>query len=208
MPRAGVTSEKVIRNAEELTDHLGLENVTLAAVAESLGIRLPSLYKHIEGLPALRSSVRQRAILELTEVMTRATVGRAGAHAVVALATAMRGWARNHPGRYAATVAPSRRQDRPAPDVEEPAAEAALNVVFDVLSAFDLSGEDAIHATRILRSLLHGFVSLEAAGGFAMSADVDRSFERAIDVFVASLPTFGKIRTTVGESSFTLAVEE
>ena len=42
-------------------------------------------------------------------------------------------------------------------------------------------------AIRAFRSLLHGFVSLETTGGFALKADIDRSFERLIHGFTDAL---------------------
>ena len=45
---------------------------------------------------------------------------------------------------------------------------AAIQVIADVLAAYQLEGDDAIDAIRAFRSILHGFVSLETAGGFAL----------------------------------------
>lgn len=54
-----------------------------------------------------------------------------------------------------------------------------------VLAAFDLDDDRAVDAARALRSAIHGFVSLEAAGGFWLPRDVDRSFAFLIDALVA-----------------------
>ena len=40
-----------------------------------------------------------------------------------------------------------------------------------------------VHAIRGLRALMHGFVSLEAAGGFAMPLDLDESYHRLVEGF-------------------------
>jgi hypothetical protein len=57
--------------------------------------------------------------------------------------------------------------------------------VIAVLRGFDLRGDEAIHAERMLRAALHGFVSLELAGGFGLDTDVDTSYrwlaERLVD---------------------------
>jgi len=37
------------------------------------------------------------------------------------------------------------------------------------------------------RSLLHGFVSLETGGGFGLPLDLDESFRRLLQVFMAGL---------------------
>ena len=51
----------------------------------------------------------------------------------------------------------------------------------------DSTGDDMIHAIRGLRALMHGFVSLEAAGGFAMPQDLDESYRRLVAGFGEAL---------------------
>jgi hypothetical protein len=53
-------------------------------------------------------------------------------------------------------------------------------VVLAVLRGYGLEGDDAIHATRVIRSALHGFVLLEAEGGFGLELSVDESFARMV----------------------------
>lgn len=55
------------------------------------------------------------------------------------------------------------------------------------MSSLGLNGDDAVDAIRALRAVLHGFVSLEAQGGFGLSADVDRSFDRLLAGLVVRL---------------------
>lgn len=77
----------------------------------------------------------------------------------------------------------------PSPgDLEDEAVSlAGIQVIADVLAAYDLAGDDAIDAIRALRSALHGFVSFETTGSFAMSADIDRGFERLVHGFTVAL---------------------
>ena len=79
----------------------------------------------------------------------------------------------------------------PAPGDAEYAAAGAevVGVLTAVLSAWDLPGDDAVHAVRAVRALLHGFVALEAGGGFGLDVDVDESFRRVVDALAAGLPT-------------------
>lgn len=53
-------------------------------------------------------------------------------------------------------------------------------MAYAVLGGYGIEGDDAVDATRILRSALHGFASLEAAGGFSMPRDIDESFARLV----------------------------
>ena len=186
MPRAGLTPGRVALEAAAVADELGWDRLTLAAVAERVGVRLPSLYKHIDSLDGLRRDVAVLATEQLGRALAEATVGRSGDEALRALALAYRDHAARHPGSYAATVR--------APDVADPehtaAADAVLRVVLAVLGGYGLTGDDAIDATRALRAALHGFVTLEAAGGFGLAREVDRSFERFLTAFGSTLRTW------------------
>jgi AcrR family transcriptional regulator len=183
MPRAGLSRQMLATRAAEIADEKGWEQLTLAGVAEAFGVRLPSLYKHVGSLAELRQDVSVRSARELSDVMTDAAVGRSGPPALRAMADAYRDFARRHPGRYAASViAPL-----PGDQEHEQVATRIIGVLAAVLAEFGLAGDDAIHAIRALRSLMHGFVSLEAAGGFAMPLDLDESYRRLVDGFAASL---------------------
>ena len=176
MPRAGLTEERVVEEGERFADEVGLSSLTLAGLAERLGVRQPSLYKHITGTDGLRRSIALRAKHELAIVLGRAAVGRARGEAITAMALAYRAWAHQHPGRYAAA------QRSPVPgDIDDEIASASVTqVAFDVMAGYELRDEDAVDAIRALRAALHGFVTLEAAGGFGLPVDVDRSYDRLV----------------------------
>ncbi len=183
MPRAGLSRAVIACDAAELADESGWDQLTLAAVAARFGVRQPSLYKHVAGLSELRRDVSVLSAQELHQELTAAAVGKSGADALQAMAEAYRTFAKKHPGRYeACVIAPA------AGDVEyQQVAAAVVGTVAAVLSGYGLEGDDAIHAIRGLRALMHGFVSLEATGGFALPQDLDESYRRLVDGFAASL---------------------
>ena len=45
-----------------------------------------------------------------------------------------------------------------------------------MLRGYQIDPSQEIHALRMLRTVLHGYASLEVAGGFQFSTDVDDSF--------------------------------
>jgi AcrR family transcriptional regulator len=197
MPRAGLTTARVVDEAQALTDEVGLANLTLAAVAARLGVRQPSLYKHIDDMAALQRLLTVRAIEEMADVFARAAAGRSGGDALTAIAHAWREWASAHPGRYASTV----RAPAPGDDEHVRVAGDVLGIVGAALRAYDLVDEDAIHATRVFRATVHGFIALEQAGGFGLPVDVRRSFDIAIGDLTGSLdhwPTSVDAGTTGG----------
>ena len=151
--------------------------MTLAKVAAQLGVKSPSLYVHVDGLPGLRRRIAARGIRELTAHLQAAVAGRSGREALAALAEAYRAYARAHPGTYAAT--------QNTANLEGPEAGAAavlLDVVFAVLRGYALDEDAAIHAARVVRSALHGFVSLESGAGFGIDLDLDQSFSLLVSV--------------------------
>ncbi len=177
MPRMGLTPQRVVAEAAAVADEAGLERLTLAAVAKRLGVSLPGLYKHIDGLDSLKRDLAVLGVRELTAAMSAAAVGRSGRDALHAMARAYRAYAAAHPGRAAASVRASNPGDRE----HLAAGEAAVAVLLAVLDGYQIGGSDAVDAIRMLRVALHGFTTLEAAGGFGLPQSVDHTFTRLID---------------------------
>jgi AcrR family transcriptional regulator len=92
-------------------------------------------------------------------------------------------------GRSPAEAPGKGRQGQTPRGAEELAAaeERVVRIVLAVLLPFGLEGVEAVHAVRGLRSLVHGFATLEVAGGFGLPLDCDESFRRLVDWFVAGL---------------------
>lgn len=176
-----------MREAARLADEVGADQLTLAALANRLGVALPSLYKHVRGADALAQKLSALATAELAADLTAAVAGRAGGDALRTLAGAYRAYAHRHPGRYPAT----QRVPDPTDPEHVAAGERAVGAIYAILRGYGLDGDAAVDAARMLRSTLHGFVSLEAAGGFGLPRDVDRSFDHlvtALDSAFASWP--------------------
>ncbi|WP_123024401.1 TetR/AcrR family transcriptional regulator [Mycolicibacterium stellerae] len=178
MPRAGLDPVAVTHAAARLADDVGLANVTMGALAERLGVRAPSLYRHIDSQADLHRRIALLVADELGDALREALQGRAGKDALAAAAQTIRAYVVKHPGRYAATV----RLGVTGPD--DPLAAAwtrVLNSLAAVLSGYDIDPADTIHVLRLLRSLFHGFATVEATGGFEMDTDVDESFDWIVD---------------------------
>jgi AcrR family transcriptional regulator len=181
--RAGLDHEAVVETAAKLVDEEGIDQLSLGRLAERLGIRTPSLYNHVAGLPGLKHDLALYCLRDLFAYITRATIGKSRAEAIFAFADAYRAYARETPGRYALTLQAPDPGDRELQAI----AQQIIEVVLAILAPYKLSEEEAIHAIRGLRSIVHGFISLEGAGGFAMPVDLDASFHWLINVFVAGL---------------------
>jgi hypothetical protein len=143
---------------------------------------------------ALRRHLAVLATIELGEALAAGATGRAGTEALTALAVAYRRFALDHPGRYEATVRAPERDD----EAHLAASNHVLGIVLAVLHGYELDGDDAIDAARMLRSALHGFAALEAAGGFGLPRSVDRSFDQMVRALDAALDGWNRGRRAGG----------
>lgn len=186
MPRAGLNTDRVVTEAAELADEVGLDRLTLAALAARLGVRQPSLYKHVASLDALQRLISMRGKAEMSDELGRAAIGRARDDALVAMAHTWRAWALAHPGRYQA----AERGAAPGDAEHEAVSYRTIEVIMTVVGGYGLGGDDAVDAVRAYRAALHGFVSLEANHGFAFPVNIDRSFDRLVHALVRALSSW------------------
>lgn len=179
MPRAGLDAATIVAAAAELADEIGFSELTMGQLAERLGVRAPSLYKHIANQDDLHRRIAALAFDEAGAAIGTAIQGRAGRDALAAAAGALRDFVLTHPGRYAATLSVTPT----GPD--DPimlAGRRGIGPFGAVLRGYDIPPQDMTHALRAVRSVFHGFANLQASGGFQWSTDIGESFEYLIDL--------------------------
>jgi AcrR family transcriptional regulator len=90
MPRAGLAPASVTEAGARLADEIGVAQLTMGLLADRLGVKTPSLYKHVNSLADLVHRIAVLAAIELGDALRDATQGRAGGDALTAAAQAMR----------------------------------------------------------------------------------------------------------------------
>ncbi|MFP4975890.1 TetR/AcrR family transcriptional regulator [Paenibacillus sp. CN-4] len=185
-PRAGLDMETIVTAAGELADELGTDQLSLASLAARLGVRSPSLYNHIGGLPELKKALARHGLAQLYEAMRSALDAEADEDMeILAIGRAYVAYARRRPGVYELTLR--------APDQNNPGAEEAgrriLGLIMEVIRKreSELEEEELLHTVRGLRSLLHGFASLEQHGGFGMELDRDVTLTKILTAYMAGV---------------------
>jgi AcrR family transcriptional regulator len=174
----------VLETAVDLAEASGgVDELTLTALAAELDVRVPSLYNHIDGLDGLREDLALLTGRRLLAEILQAAFGKTGAEALRAMAQAYRDFALRNPAIYPlTTVAPEPEQ------VELTAlAQEWLQLLLLTVASLGLMGDEALHAIRAFRSMLHGFVSLESEGGFKMGLDRDESFDYLVSGFISCI---------------------
>jgi AcrR family transcriptional regulator len=156
--------------ARALLEEEGPEALSMRRVAERLGIRAPSIYKHLPDKQSLEAVLMSDALAEQAEAFEAAV--RGAADPLGAVAAAYRDFALRRPHLYRLLT------DRPlprhllAPGVEARAAEPLIRA----------TGGD-VDAARAAWAFAHGMVTLELNGRFPPDADLDAAWRRGLDAF-------------------------
>jgi AcrR family transcriptional regulator len=168
-PRA----RQIVAAARELLEQEGAAALTMRRLAERLGIRAPSLYKHLPDKAALEAAIIATGF-EDTAITLEAALDAAldaGAEPLGALAAAYRAFALAHPHLYRLmTDQPLPRDLLPA-GVEDRAAAPLLRAAGDPDRA------------RAVWAFAHGMIMLELARRFPPDADLDAAWQQGITAF-------------------------
>ncbi|TGK95191.1 TetR/AcrR family transcriptional regulator [Leptospira brenneri] len=175
-PKKGVTQitrEFVLDKAWDLISEVGFREFRLTSLSENLGIRTPSLYNHIQDLEDIRREMKRRSLQMLGDRLTLKTKNQNhSSDRVFEFLIAYRSFAKAYPQFYPLTVE-SAESD---PELK-PLGDRILAICMEVFRLQTLD-ETSVHRIRILRSLLHGFIVLEEAGGFGRKESVEESFKK------------------------------
>lgn len=165
-PRA----REIVAAARRILERSGPEALSMRAIAEDIGIRAPSLYKHVADKETLEVALISDALTELGDVFGAAVAG--SDDPLDSLAAAYRGWALGHPHLYRLTMDRPLPRERLAPGLEDRAAAAVVAA----------TGGDP-DAARAAFAFAHGMVVLELNDRFPPGADLDAAWRCGIDAF-------------------------
>ncbi len=178
-----VDRARIGEEAASLANRHGLDGLSMSDLARALQVRPPSLYSHVAGIGEVKRLLALQCLAEIEQGAAHATVGKSGADAIRALLNGYRNFVRRNPGAYTAILLKA-----PAEDTEWRAAVDRLKgTCVAALQGYGLRGAEVVHALRGLRSIAHGFASLEAAGALKHSVSPDESYAWLVESFLAGL---------------------
>jgi len=162
---------EIIAAARELLEKEGPDAVSMRRVADRVGIRAPSLYKHFPDKAAVEAALTAAAMTELAETL-EARERTAGTDPIAALTDAYRAYALAHPHLY--RLMSDRPLDREAlPEGLEDRTAAPLVRATD--------GDPDL--ARAIWAFAHGMVALELAGRFPPGVDLSGAWARGNAAF-------------------------
>lgn len=175
-PSARLTprAREIVDAARVLVEESGLAALTMRALAEHLGIKAPSLYKHFPDKAAVEVELIALSLIETARTMeaaeTRYARSATAPTLLTALADAYRADALAHPHLYClATEGPLPRHALPE-GLEERAA-------MPLLRACDFD----IDRARAIWAFAHGMVILEIHGRFPDGVDLTAAWRAGVE---------------------------
>lgn len=166
--------------AAKMTDEKGIANITLKSLAEELGVKSPSLYKHIKGLDELHKELMLYSWKLLEKDMMKAAIGKAKDDAIIAMCYAYRNFVKLHGGLFETMQWYNMYKS----DEHLQATDELVSILFQVLDGYDLLEEQKVHIVRMLRGFLQGFLSIENHDGFGNSLTIDDTFDFALQILL------------------------
>jgi AcrR family transcriptional regulator len=160
-----------VQAARELLEEHGPEALSMRRVADRLGIRAPSIYKHLPDKRALEHALISAGFEEQAERFEAALAG--SGDPVAAIARAYRDYARAHPHVYRLMTERALEREQLAAGVEERAARPLVEA---------LGGDRDL--ARALWAFAHGMTILELNDRFPEGADLDVAWECGLRAFL------------------------
>lgn len=167
--RQPVTVDLIGNAAYSLVVAGGLESLSMRSIAEKLGIKAPSLYKHISNREQIVALVQAKGMREFGEWFLAA--GPTTRDKVLAY----RSWAYSNPHLYYVVMREPLQREHLPPGTEE-------HVLMAVVEAAGGNHENA----RAMWSLLHGLIDLEFQHRYPPGADLDSTWNHAVKLIEGS----------------------
>ncbi|MDQ2700818.1 MAG: TetR/AcrR family transcriptional regulator [Actinomycetota bacterium] len=158
--------EQIVIESRRIVEREGLDALTMRSLADAMGIKAPSLYKHVRDREEIELLLTEVAFEEMGEAL-----GAAGPD-LGDIGRAYRAWATANPGLYRIATGGPLNRERLSEGAEARAAAPLLKAV----------GNDRDLA-RACWSMAHGLVDLELSGRFPPDADIEAAWNVGFEAF-------------------------
>jgi AcrR family transcriptional regulator len=177
--------EQIVAAARSLLEEGGVDAVTMAAVADRVGVRSPSLYKHVRDRGDLLAQTVAATIDDVTarlEALAEPDPGRS----VLAQVEGMRRFAQEQPQgfRLMFGAVPGAPRAHPS-EMERP-----LRLLLEAMAAL-VGPEHALDGARLVTAWANGFITMELTGALQMGGDIDAAWEWGLRRIVAAVTAVG-----------------
>lgn len=216
MARTGLPYGFILDTALQLVEEKGFDKFSMHDLAKALGIKTPSLYNHFSGIKQLQKELALKIEQDLYYQSTQAMKDKSPDDMIRSLAHTQLEYAKQHPHLYQVILAlpaieksnltdsvlskSDTANDSSAKALAEDdyyfrhfqqfqrpnAAWHSVEPIRIALNQYQLSEADSIHLNRMFRSMIHGYISLAAAGYLAhQKYSTQESFDATVEYFIS-----------------------
>lgn len=180
----GLNREIVVACAKEMIENDGVLQFSMRKLSERLGVKTASLYTHIESMEVLFTEIGLAALNDHKECLLNAIGDKHGDAAIDAVAESYRQFATEHVELYRLIMQmPSGNNE-----VLKEAAAVTAEPFMKVLDDYNISDNRKMHWQRVLRGVMHGFISEEQSGYFShYPVSVNESYDIAVKCVISGL---------------------
>lgn len=180
----GLNKEIIVESAKDMIEKDGVQQFSMRKLSERLGVKTASLYTHIESMDALFTEIGLAALNDHKECLLNAIGDKHGDAAIEAAAKGYREFATEHVELYRLIMQMPSGND----EVLKEAAEMTTEPFMKILDDYHISDNRKMHWQRVLRGVMHGFVSEEQAGYFShYPVSMKESYNIAINCIIDGL---------------------
>ncbi len=175
-PPCSARVTQIVAAARRLIEAEGAEALTMRRLGDELGIRAPSLYKHLAGREAVLAQLVEDTLFETGDLMHSAVSAPVAGAPVAALLAAYRHFGRSHPNLYRLVTAGGLSRPALTPGLEDWAGEPFYRATGDPYRA------------QALWAFAHGTLTLEIDERFLPGSDLDRTWQAGARAFTPGSP--------------------
>lgn len=179
---ARTSPDAILAAARAILETDGLDALTMQAVASRVGVRAPSLYKHVTDRATLIRAVADAVVGDLEDALAIRRPSPDPADDLRAVARRYRSFVRANPAGYGLLFA-----DLPPGAAPDPGRLAVLARPILEAVARMVDEEEVLPAARTFVAWAHGFTSMERAGAFRLGGDVDAAYAAGIEVILSGI---------------------
>lgn len=178
---AQVDKNRIVQTAQTFIEAHGVDALSLAKVAGQLGIKAPSLYRHVKGKDGLLREVNLQTITALIEALmdVPAVEDESPSAQIVRVFVRYRQFAHENPHCYLLALDGN--------DAYRPNDTLLEQLVLPIQASFAtiVGADDALAALRGAFALVHGFVVLELTNQLRRGGDLDKTFDQIITAYIS-----------------------
>ena len=173
--------QEIIDVCVEMIDKDGLFNLSIKSIADRLGVKPPSLYKHFPGgLDEINESIVVYGWNSIDMKIARSAVGKSQEAGLKAMCYALRNFAHEHPGVFEAVC----WHNSYTSEINHEITKGVISSLYAILDSLDFDDVKKMHVLRSLRGFVEGFAMLELHSSFGDKISLDESFAYGVDALI------------------------